>query len=167
MTCKCPLSLFSTSRARHPAVPWQTRSLCSFPAAGPARPAWPLPATPGTGDGQGRGLAGTTRGSCSSSPPEPSGTSSEPTVPTQCPGWHPRPSPPCSGGTKPQKEGKRGTADPIPPGDFGDLQGVFIHKERAVTFYSPSGWEYQLCEPHQVHFQWDGTGEVTITLGMC
>lgn len=100
-------------------------------------------------------------------PPEPSGTSSEPTVPTQCPGWHLRPSPPCSGGTKPQKEGKRGTADPIPPGDFGDLQGVFIHKERAVTFYSPSGWEYQLCEPHQVHFQRDGTGEVTITLGTC
>lgn len=39
------------------------------------------------------------------------------------------------------------------PEDFGDLQGVFIHKDRAVTFYSPSGWEYQLCEPHQVCFQ--------------
>lgn len=42
------------------------------------------------------------------------------------------------------------------PGNFGDVQGVFIHKERAVTFYSPSGWEYRLCEPHRVCFQWDG-----------
>lgn len=77
----------------------------------------PRLATPGTGDGQGRGLAARRRGSCSFSPPRALWHQLRALGATQCPGWHLRPSPPSSGGTKPQKEGTRGTGDPgIPPG---------------------------------------------------
>lgn len=148
-----PAGISSTSRLSHP------QQTGSFPAAGPARP---LPAVPGDGMGPGR----RDKGLLLLQPhPEPPGTSPEPTVPARCPGaspslrwWH--------RATKGRDAQDRRPNSPQ-PGDFGDLQGVFSHKERAVTFYSSSGKEYQLCEPHQGSFQWDGAGEVTTTPCCC
>lgn len=128
-------------------------------------------APPGGWDGQGRRLAGRTRGSCG--PPEPPGTSPEPPpCPPGAQGWHLRPAPPCSA-TKGRDARDERSNPPHPPGVLvtrGIWRIFFLlclpTRGGAVSFYSPSGWECQRCEAHQVRFTRDGAGEVT-ALGPC
>lgn len=92
--CPCDVRM-SPVTAHRPAVPWQTGSLCSLPAAGPARP---LPAQGMCRDGAPQEKE---KGLLLLQPPlSPLAPAQSPPGPLSAQGWHLRPSPPCSGGTK-------------------------------------------------------------------
>lgn len=86
--------------------------------------------------------------------PAPLAVAQSPPCPLGAQRWHLGLSPLCTGGT-------RGHVGQVI--HFSNLQGVLIHEERALSFYSPSGWEGQWWDPHAGVFS---TGEVT-TLGTC